>query len=170
MNRRNKSNKLKWPTNAFLKKKFLRLVTHPIFLVLTVFGNTLIVAAAFALYFTERGINPNISSLLDTVWWAVATVTTVGYGDVIPVTPQGKVIGLILMIVGTALFWSYTALFADALISEELEDFEAELHRIEATLGSLKTSIATDPVRASDLIAKIESHIGKIKEGSASSN
>ncbi len=166
MRRHRKSHKLTWPTFDFLKKKFIRLVTHPIFVVLTVFGNTLIASAAVALYFTERGINPNINSLLDTVWWAVATVTTVGYGDVIPITAQGKVIGLILMIVGTALFWSYTALFADALISEELEDFEAELHSIELTLRNLKTSIASDPVHSSELIAKIETHLDEIKQGS----
>jgi voltage-gated potassium channel len=90
--------------------------------VLTVVGNSLIAIASALLYHFEHGINPKINSLLDTVWWAVATVTTVGYGDVSPITNIGKIIGIFMMIVGTALFWSYTALFAGAIMSEEAKE------------------------------------------------
>lgn len=119
--------KMVWPTIALLKKKFFRLVYHPIFPVITVFGNLLILSSATAMYFVEKDINPKINSMLDTIWWAVATVTTVGYGDVSPMTVPGKIIGLILMVLGTALFWSYTALFANALITDEIEEFETEM-------------------------------------------
>ncbi len=124
-----------------IRKKFWRLVSNPIFPVLTVLGNLLITIGAVGLYFLERDVNPTIGSLLDTIWWAVATVTTVGYGDISPVTAYGKIIGLVLMILGTALFWSYTALFADALISDEMDDLEGEIKSLEKKLEGLRQQL-----------------------------
>jgi voltage-gated potassium channel len=102
------------------------LMKQPVFIVLTIVGNSLIAIASYLMYHFEHGLNPKIDSLLDTVWWAVATVTTVGYGDVSPVTTTGKIIGIFMMIVGTALFWSYTALFAGAVMAEEVSQITEE--------------------------------------------
>lgn len=100
------------------------LMKQPVFIVLTIVGNGLIVLSSALLYKVEHGINPRIQSWLDTIWWAVATVTTVGYGDVSPITTTGKVVGIFMMIVGTALFWSYTAMFAGAIMQSESEEIE----------------------------------------------
>lgn len=100
------------------------LIKQPVFLTLTVLGNSMIVAASLALYYFEHGVNPKINTWLDTVWWAVATVTTVGYGDISPITVPGKVIGIIMMIIGTVLFWSYTAMFAGAIMQTEQEEIK----------------------------------------------
>lgn len=100
------------------------LMKQPVFIVLTIAGNSLIVLSSALLYRVEHGINPRIQSWLDTIWWAVATVTTVGYGDVSPITTTGKVVGIFMMIVGTALFWSYTAMFAGAIMQSESEEME----------------------------------------------
>jgi voltage-gated potassium channel len=102
-----------------------QLMKQPVFIVLTVVGNTLIAIASALLYYFESGVNPKINSLLDTLWWAVATVTTVGYGDISPITTFGKIIGIFMMIVGTALFWCYTALFAGAIMAEEASEIIA---------------------------------------------
>jgi voltage-gated potassium channel len=101
-----------------------KLVKQPVFIFLTLIGNSLIVISSLLLYHFEHGLNPKINSLLDTIWWAVATVTTVGYGDISPVTTFGKMIGIFMMIIGTALFWSYTALFAGAIMTEEVHELE----------------------------------------------
>ncbi|MEQ1875817.1 MAG: ion channel, partial [Bdellovibrionia bacterium] len=118
-------------------RRLWRLVSKPIFIALTIFGNTVIAVAALSLFKLEYGTNPKIQTLLDTLWWAVATVTTVGYGDITPVTDNGKWIGIFTMIVGTALFWSYTALFAEALITKDIEDFEQELKSFGTSLSKL---------------------------------
>jgi voltage-gated potassium channel Kch len=161
---RKRERDIRWPTSAFLKKKAWRLVSHPIFLVLSLFGNLLIAAGAIGLYWAEIGVNPHIHNLLDTIWWAVATVTTVGYGDISPMTAKGKVIGIILMIIGTALFWSYTALFADALISEELDDFQSELKNIESKLRRLRSVGKTKEANSDELIARIEKMLSEINK------
>ena len=103
-------------------KRIWGLIQQPVFIVLTVIGNSLIAVSSLLLYHFEKGVNPKINSLLDTLWWAVATVTTVGYGDISPVTTSGKIIGIFMMIIGTALFWCYTALFAGAIMAEEASE------------------------------------------------
>lgn len=114
--------------NLFTKRLW-KLTKQPVFLVLTVVGNSLIALSSALLYHFEKGINPKIQTWLDAVWWAVATVTTVGYGDISPITTIGKVIGIIMMIVGTALFWSYTALFAGAIMAEEAKEIKSSEKR-----------------------------------------
>ncbi len=103
-------------------KRLWKLAHQPVFIVLTVLGNSLIAFSSALLFYLEKGINPKIQTWLDAIWWAVATVTTVGYGDISPVMTAGKLIGIFMMIVGTALFWSYTALFAGAIMAEEAKE------------------------------------------------
>lgn len=79
------------------------------------------------MYQIEAGTNPDMGTFLDAVWWAFATVTTVGYGDITPVTMPGKIIGIFLMLGGTALFATYTALFANALLEREIGHVQHEL-------------------------------------------
>ena len=107
----------------FVKRLWL-LAQQPVFIVLTVVGNFMVAMSSLLLYHFEHGINPRINSWLDTLWWAVATVTTVGYGDISPVTTIGKVIGIFMMIVGTALFWCYTAMFAGAIMASEAQEIK----------------------------------------------
>lgn len=53
-----------------------------------------------AIYFLEHGINPTIKDYGDALWWSVVTLSTVGYGDVYPVTAAGRIISVVLMISG----------------------------------------------------------------------
>lgn len=68
----------------------------------------------------------NITSFGDALWWACATVTTVGYGDRYPVTTTGRVVAVALMLVGVALFGTVTATVAAWLVSHIAEEEERE--------------------------------------------
>ncbi len=75
----------------------------------------------------------------DAIWWALSTVTTVGYGDMYPVTTQGKFIAALLMVVGVALFGSISAYITSKLIlPKEDRDHEGELREIRALHKEVK--------------------------------
>jgi voltage-gated potassium channel Kch len=133
------------------------LLRQPIFIALTLVGNTCILAGATAFYQVEHGINPHVHSMLDALWWAVATVTTVGYGDISPVSTQGKIIGMFMMIGGTGLFCSFTALFAGALISTEIE---REVRKVEE---EVEHAVAHDDKTLHELITTVETALSQIK-------
>lgn len=57
------------------------------------------------MYFAERHAQPELfSSIPAALWWGVVTLTTVGYGDVHPVTPFGKLVGAVIAVTGIGLF------------------------------------------------------------------
>ena len=65
----------------------------------------LLLFASTAIYFLEREAQPGkFGSIPAAAWWALSTLTTVGYGDVVPVTPWGKVVGGIVMLLGVCMF------------------------------------------------------------------
>lgn len=94
-------------------------IFSPPILLLTLAGNTLILIFSVIFYFTEFGKNKDITNLFDAVWWAFATVTTVGYGDLVPATPEGRVISIFLMLMGTGLFVAHTALLANIFLDRK---------------------------------------------------
>jgi voltage-gated potassium channel len=83
----------------------------------TVIIVTILIFASYGIYFFEAGTNPEISSIGDAVWWSIVTVTTVGYGDKVPITPLGKAIGVILMFTGIGLIGIISGTIASTLLS-----------------------------------------------------
>lgn len=77
-------------------------------------------------------------------WWAVATVTTVGYGDVVPQEPEGRVVGILLMLAGLSLIPTLTSVIVSTLLSKrrqvEQERLEQMLMRIEEHLDRMDGS------------------------------
>ena len=94
------------------------LARHRLDYALLVTGVVILGAAALILA-VEEGSGGSIDSFGDALWWAVTTVTTVGYGDTFPVTAAGRGIAAFLMLAGIALFGVLTANVAAFFIEQE---------------------------------------------------
>jgi voltage-gated potassium channel len=112
----------------------------------------LIILLAAAMEWSAERTRPEatIHSLPDALWWAVSTITTVGYGDKYPVTPEGKVVALTLMLVGIAIFGLVTAtlasLFVERDAEEEAESIRADIARLEDKLDRVLQSLTTSSI------------------------
>ena len=78
----------------------------------------LIVSTSTLLYFVERGINPAFDSVPAAMWWSVVTLATLGYGDVVPVTALGKVVGGCVAILGLCMFALPASILASGFTEE----------------------------------------------------
>jgi voltage-gated potassium channel len=92
-----------------------------IFLSVITFTLGAIISGAFALYLVEADVaGSKIVSLGDALWLVLATVTTVGFGDLHPITTEGKIITSILMFVGIGIVWAFIFTLGNNLIQSRL--------------------------------------------------
>ncbi|MEQ8370322.1 MAG: cyclic nucleotide-gated ion channel [Alphaproteobacteria bacterium] len=79
----------------------------------------LLLVAASLMFWIEGRVQPEaFSSIPMALWWAVSTVSTVGYGDVVPVTALGKLVGGVVMLLGIGVFVLWTSVLASAFAAE----------------------------------------------------
>ena len=91
--------------------------------------------SALIIYGVERGGDGPIQTPADGLWWAMATITTVGYGDVYPKTMLGRAVAVFLMLAGISLFSLLTARIAAFFVQTEDDQADA---RQEEVLGRLR--------------------------------
>ncbi len=84
----------------------------------------------------------NIHDFGQGLWWAIVTVTTVGYGDRYPVTPFGEGVAVILMLVGIGLIGVLTATVASYFVDQKTDRLEERLERMEQLLLELRPQSA----------------------------
>lgn len=80
---------------------------------------SLLMVASTTVYFIENKVQPEVfSSILHAMWWGMATLTTVGYGDVVPITILGKIFGGLIMLIGIGMFAIPAGVLASAFSEE----------------------------------------------------
>jgi voltage-gated potassium channel len=126
---------------------------HSLFRVLIAVVATLFIGAWLVLLFEEKTKGSNIHDYPDALWWAIVTVTTVGYGDRFPVTEGGRVVAVILMLVGIGLIGVLTATVASVFIKEHTDANKEEFKKGHADLGQQLSVI-------SDRLADVERRLG----------
>lgn len=94
---------------------------------LLVAAGIVIIAGTLIMYNLEKGAeNSQMTTLLDAMWWCVATVTTVGYGDVVPVTSLGRIVALVYMFFGIILITTTLAVISNTFYKKRFEKEETE--------------------------------------------
>jgi len=105
-------------------------------------GLVLFLASAGAVTWLERDGGGPIGDFGTALWWAVSTVTTVGYGDAYPVTPEAKGVAVLLMLVGIVLFSVVTANVAALLVETDREAQDVTMADLMTELRHLREEVA----------------------------
>jgi voltage-gated potassium channel len=126
---------------------------HSLFRVLIAAAATLMLGAWLVLLFEENAKGSNIHNYPQALWWAVVTVTTVGYGDRFPMTEGGRIVAAVIMLVGIGLIGVLTATVASLFIKEHTDENKKVYQRGHADLGERLSVI-------SDRLADIERRLG----------
>ena len=90
------------------------------------------VGGAIAVHLLERDGQPGFSSVWDGLWWATVTITTTGYGDIVPRTALGRVIAVMVILTGFGLVPTVTAMVATIFVTRRLKE-ERGLEQITQT-------------------------------------
>jgi voltage-gated potassium channel len=126
---------------------------HSLFRVLIAAAGTLFLGAWLVLLFDENAKGSNIHSYPDALWWAIVTVTTVGYGDRYPVSAGGRAVAVVLMLVGIGLIGVLTATVASVFVKEHTDANKEVFKKGHDELGQQLSVI-------SDRLADVERRLG----------
>ena len=141
-------------------RRVLVLESGPLLSVLVIFLMVVFLASV-AEYFLERDVQPaTFGSVPAALWWAVVTLTTTGYGDVVPITPLGRMVAALVMISGLGVFGLWTGILATGFAAETRRDnFLKTWETVSkvpffATLGPAAIADVTHMLRTMDLPAR----------------
>ena len=104
-------------------KTFTTIITEKKFELLTLatFAGFILFAGSAAIYIFETHQNPKINNLYDAMYWAIVTMGTVGYGDIVPVTHEGMAVAMVLIILGIATLSFLTSILVSSFQSKLVE-------------------------------------------------
>ena len=130
-------NKIKYYLSLFIRafnNKRLRTVLLLILFFIAIFG--------FVFFITE----PDVKSFQDGLWWALVTITTVGYGDITPLTSLGRLVATALMFLGLGLIASLTAIISVKFIQNFVDhhtndDVLEKLDEMQKDIDEIKRKI-----------------------------
>ena len=141
-------------------RRVLVLESGPLLSVLVIFLMVLFIAS-IAEFYLEHDVQPGaFGSVPAALWWAVATLTTTGYGDVVPITPLGRIIAAGVMICGLGVFGLWTGILATGFAAETRRDnFLRTWESVSkvpffASLGPAAIADVTQMLRTIDLPAR----------------
>ena len=96
----------------------------------------------FAAFLLEHGVpDAKITNLSDALWWSIATVTTVGYGDIVPNTHTGRIMGMVLMVIGIGIMTAFIATVSATLVESRMKRSEDRGSLRDVMLSEIKDKI-----------------------------
>jgi len=119
------------------------------FLSAIVVSFSMIIFASLAVLSLEADKGGNIHTAGDALWWAVSTISTVGYGDRFPVTDEGRMVAAVLMTAGVGLFATFSGLIAAWLFQPQAAEARTEVDELRVLVADLRQAVADLQSRAS---------------------
>jgi voltage-gated potassium channel len=116
-----------------------------------------LVIGSFLFFIVERGVNPEVPNYESAMWYAIVSMTTVGYGDIVPITLVGRIIGVILILTGMG----YVSLVTATLAYSFIDLFRKESHKAVDKVGQ---KVIDYEEKIDKLLLKVENLEKKIDE------
>lgn len=129
---------------------------------LIIAAGLVILVGTIVMYNIESKVpNTQIKTYLDSLWWCVATVTTVGYGDIVPVSNLGRIVAIFYMFFGISMislmFFVITNTFYRRRYDKvEIEQRQQQLNQLKNELMSRLSDIEGKQVKCLDLINQMK--------------
>eukprot|EP00746_Dinoflagellata_sp_MGD_P035835 gnl/MRDRNA2_/MRDRNA2_18578_c0_seq1.p1 gnl/MRDRNA2_/MRDRNA2_18578_c0~~gnl/MRDRNA2_/MRDRNA2_18578_c0_seq1.p1 ORF type:complete len:603 (+),score=100.69 gnl/MRDRNA2_/MRDRNA2_18578_c0_seq1:186-1811(+) len=139
-------------------------------------GMLMLIICSTMMYYIEGVAQPEkFSSIPATMWWGVATLTTVGYGDMVPITTLGKIVGLMTMLCGVGLFALPAGILGSAFIEvtqlkekkkhkQEFMEVEGELYEVEDELHDIHAVVEEENRRIERIENSLETVVAEVRE------
>lgn len=158
----------KYAAFAQLMKKIIGNIKEEL-IVLLFYTVVIIIILSFVIFEAEHSAQPDIfTNVFQTMWWSVATLTTVGYGDMYPITATGKFITTIIMIIGIAFIAIPGGMFASEFITALGEDKKKKMkdkdNKVCLKCGSHNIEVFSNVVIKNEEIERQYEHINLCKE------
>ena len=100
---------------------------NKLFYLLLIAAGTMVVGSFVIFSVESQHPDSQINSMLDAIWWTVATVTTVGYGDIVPVTEIGKIVAIFYMFFGIGVLAIFLSVLGTQFYKNRFEKEEKEI-------------------------------------------
>jgi voltage-gated potassium channel len=97
-----------------------------------------VIIGTVTIYAVESQTESEINTILDAVWWTVATITTVGYGDIVPLSELGRIIGIFYMFFGVTFIALSISIVGTRLYKKKFEKEEEMAFDQKKILGIIK--------------------------------
>ena len=127
---------------------------------------TLIAAVVIIVFFgiLASVIDPSIGSVGNGLWWALATVSTVGYGDIVPTTLPGRLLGTLLISIGLGLFAIITANVVRIMLSKEAENLNITPESVNPDLQDQLNSLFSNQKQIFKMLENIKQEIDQLND------
>jgi voltage-gated potassium channel len=113
------------------------------FVTITLAVLVLVLASVFELQLESKSPAANITTGGDALWWGIVTITTVGYGDQFPVTPGGRIVAGVVMVVGIGIIGALASIFSSVLLPRPAEpDERPEPADVAQQLAAMRSEVA----------------------------
>lgn len=97
-----------------------------------------LVAGTIIFYIFEAAANPDINSFSDSLWFLVVTITTVGYGDITPVTKFGRVVGTLIIVIGIGFVSFFTATITSRFVKNDADKKQLEIDSLNQKIEEMQ--------------------------------
>lgn len=130
----------------------------------TIFLLLVLLIGSYLFFLAEKGVNPTVLNYESAIWYAIVSMTTTGYGDIVPVTLIGHILGVLFILTGMAYVSLVTATLAYSFIDLFRKESRKAMNNLGDTADGLKDSFSVNETKMDQILQKLEKLEKKIEE------